>query len=200
MGKHNISIKAGAGNDSINGSDGFLVYGEAGDDYIDLGNSVRAFGGTGNDCINMRNHAGVEGGDGDYDIDAYAHALVSGGEGNDAIWVHEYSYVYGGNAAIANYSGQKVKWASDYTGIGFNDNNFMINSSYGTLSLQNACDKVIDVSNTRGKSIVYVYISSGGGNIDGRGFSQLEVVLDRLNRHGKRRRRIISHIPAGRRL
>lgn len=367
--KHNISIKAGAGNDSISGSYGFLVYGEAGDDYIDLGDSVRAFGGTGNDCINVGDHAGVDGGDGDDDIGAYDHALVSGGEGNDAIWVYKYSYAYGGNgndnlraeggtlsgdggrstleggagndylysflnyhglvdggsgddtiradrgreesilggegndyldvslynsgngsatieggegndtikldryssesyvlieyceydghdviygassavdklhidapynmtytqtseqaekdvadlifitpegsitfkdlsvseylnhplevigdkggrpmdfvygggnAAIANYSGQKVKWASDYTGIGFSDKNFMINSSSGTMSLQNARDKVIDVSNTRGKSIAYAYMSSGGGDIDGRGFSQLEVVL-----------------------
>lgn len=88
------------------------------------------------------------------------------------------AFVYGGgNAAMSNYSGGKVAWATDCTGIGFNDKDFMINSSSGTLSLQNARDKVIDVSSTRGRTVAYAFMSSSGGDIDGSGFSQLEVIL-----------------------
>ena len=83
----------------------------------------------------------------------------------------------GGNAAMSNYSGGKVAWATDCTGIGFNDKDFMINSSSGTLSLQNARDKVIDVSSTRGRTVAYAFMSSSGGDIDGSGLSQLEVIL-----------------------
>lgn len=88
------------------------------------------------------------------------------------------AFVYGGgDKAIPNYSGGKVAYATDFTGIGFNDNDFMINSSSGTLSLQNARDKVIDVSSTRGRTIAYAFMASGGGEIDGSGFPQMEVIL-----------------------
>ena len=87
---------------------------------------------------------------------------------------HTYS---GGNKSITNYSaGQKINFNADFTGIGFSGNNFMVNSSSGSLTIQNARNKVIDVA-VGGNTVAYAYLASSGGAINGSGFSQLEVII-----------------------
>ena len=88
------------------------------------------------------------------------------------------SYRYeGGNKNLNNYVlGEKIELRSDFTGIGFNDSDFMINSSSGSLTIQNARDKIMDVA-VEGNTIAYAYLSSSEGNLDGSGFSQYEVII-----------------------
>ena len=88
-----------------------------------------------------------------------------------------YSYS-GDNKVIENYSqGEKIFYQTDFTGIGFTDTDFSVNSSSGTLTIQNARDKVIDVSDSAGNTIAYAFLASGGGEINGGGASQLEVII-----------------------
>ena len=82
----------------------------------------------------------------------------------------------GGYKTVTNYAGEKINYHTDFRGIGFNDTDFMINSSSGTLTIQNTRDKVIDIA-VNGSSVAYVYMASGAGEINGSGFSQLEVIL-----------------------
>ncbi|MBQ7629817.1 MAG: hypothetical protein IJS81_06345 [Selenomonadaceae bacterium] len=82
----------------------------------------------------------------------------------------------GGNKTVTNYAGEKINYHTDFTGIGFNDTDFIINSSSGSLTIQNARDKVIDVA-INNNTIAYVYMASGGGEIDGRNISQFEIII-----------------------
>ena len=87
---------------------------------------------------------------------------------------HTYS---GGNKSITNYSaGQKINYSTDFTGIGFSGNNFMVNSSSGSLTIQNARNKIIDVA-VGGNTVAYAYLANSGGEINGGGFSQLEIII-----------------------
>ena len=70
----------------------------------------------------------------------------------------------GGNKTVTNYAGEKINYHTDFTGIGFNDTDFMINSSSGSLTIPNARDKVIDVA-INNNTIAYVYMASGGSSM-----------------------------------
>ena len=89
------------------------------------------------------------------------------------------SYTYnGGDMTISDYqSTAQINIASDYTGINFDDNNFYVNSSSGSLTIENARDKVISYGDANGNLIAYSYLASGGGNIDGSGISQAEIII-----------------------
>ena len=82
----------------------------------------------------------------------------------------------GGNTTVTNYSGEKINYSSDFTGIGFNNDDFIVSSSSGNLTIQNVRDKIIDIS-VSFVTVAYVYMASSGGNLDGSSFSQLEVIL-----------------------
>ena len=83
----------------------------------------------------------------------------------------------GGDKVISNYhEGEVVKLASDYQGIDLKGNSFFVKSSSGRLEIQNARDKVIGYS-AGNEVAVYSYVASGGGNIDGRGISQAEIII-----------------------
>ena len=87
------------------------------------------------------------------------------------------AYTYtGGNRIISSYASEKINYSADFTGIGFNDTDFNINSSTGSLTIQNAHDKIIDVA-VNDNTVAYAYMASGGGNLDGSGFSALEVII-----------------------
>ena len=60
------------------------------------------------------------------------------------------------------------------------DKDFMINSSSGALTIKNALNKVLDVS-SGSNTVAYVYMASGGGEINGSSFSQLEVIIGANN-------------------
>lgn len=93
------------------------------------------------------------------------------------------SYTYsGGNMVISNYQqGEQINLASDFTGIGLDENNFYINSSSGTLTIQNVRDKIVSYGDAQGNLLVYSYMASGGGNIDFSSYSQYEVIIGANN-------------------
>ena len=88
-------------------------------------------------------------------------------------------YIYnGGNKVINNYQqGEVVQLASDYQGIDLNGNSFYVNSSSGQLEIQNSRDKFIGYSGSDNNVVAYSYLASGGGQIDGSGKSQAEIMI-----------------------
>lgn len=112
-------------------------------------------------------------------IGTYDGGTSSGGEetstgGGGTLTGYSYS---GGNMSISNYAGEKIFYSADFNGIGFNDTDFIINSSSGSLTLQNVRDKVIDVADTAGNTAAYVFMASGGGDINFGGLSPFEVII-----------------------
>ena len=88
------------------------------------------------------------------------------------------TYTYsGGNQVISDYQGAQINLASDFAGIGLNGNSFYVNSSSGSLEIQNARDKVISYGDAAGNLVAYSYMASGGGEIDGRNISQFEIII-----------------------
>ena len=88
------------------------------------------------------------------------------------------SYTYsGGNMTISDYQGAQINIASNYTGINFDANNFYVNSSSGSLTIENARDKVISYGDANGNLIAYSYLANSGGVIDGSGISQAEIII-----------------------
>ena len=89
------------------------------------------------------------------------------------------TYIYsGGNKVINNYQqGEVVGLTSDYRGIDLNGNSFYVNSSSGQLEIQNARDKFIGYSGGDENVVAYSYVASGGGDVDGRGKSQAEIMI-----------------------
>ena len=106
----------------------------------------------------------------DGNIEDLKIVTVSGGGENNLTYS-------GGNQTITSYtSGEKINWSTNFTGIGFGGNDFKINSSTGSLTIQNARNKIIDVA-VNNNTVAYAYYASGGGNLDGSSFSQLEVII-----------------------
>ena len=81
---------------------------------------------------------------------------------------------------IPSYAGEKINFSTTLTGIDFNDTDFILKSSTGNLTIQNARDKIIDVA-TGGNTIAYVHMSSGAGKFDGSTFSVLELLVGANN-------------------
>ncbi|MBQ7198400.1 MAG: hypothetical protein IJS29_03960 [Selenomonadaceae bacterium] len=88
-------------------------------------------------------------------------------------------YTYnGGNKTINDYvEGQVVELKSDYQGIDVNGNNFLVKSSSGAVKIQNSRDKFIGYSANNNNVVAYSYLASGGGQIDGRGKNQAEIMI-----------------------
>ena len=80
------------------------------------------------------------------------------------------SYSYnGGNSCILNYQeGDIVQLNSDYAGIGLSGNSVYVNSSSGSLEIQNARDKFIGFSSRNSDIIAYSYVASNSEDVDGR--------------------------------
>lgn len=83
----------------------------------------------------------------------------------------------GGNMTIANFSSEEtINYQTDFKGFSFNDTDFMVHSSSGTLDIQNARDKLINFA-TNGNTIAVAYLASGGGEINGEGFSVPTIII-----------------------
>jgi len=84
----------------------------------------------------------------------------------------------GGSQTVGNYeSGQKLNWSTDLTGINiFSGDNFIMNSSTGNLTIQNARDKVIDIS-VNNQTIAYAAMASGELTLDASGLSQFLILV-----------------------
>jgi len=96
-------------------------------------------------------------------------------------------YVYvGGLGVISDYagttigtdgeSGAKIRYATDFWGFSFDGDTLSMNSSTGTLIIQNCKDKLITIADAAGNTTAYVYSPNMGGVIYGNLFSPLEVV------------------------
>ena len=88
-------------------------------------------------------------------------------------------HVYtGGNQVISNYqSGEKIIFGAQYTGAFYDGaGNFLAGSSTGALAIQNAADKVIDLSDAAGNAFVKAYAATTAGLIDGRGIAGFELI------------------------
>ena len=88
-------------------------------------------------------------------------------------------YVYnGGNKVINNYQqGEVVQLDSDFQGIGFSGNSFLVNSSSGTLEIQESRDKFVSYGYGNSDVVATSYMASGGGEVDGRDKTGLEVMI-----------------------
>ena len=110
----------------------------------------------------------------------YFNLNIDGGAGivgDNILQKVDNAYTYsGGDKIITSYASEKINYNTDFTGLGFNDTDFMLNSSSGSLTIQKARDKVIDVA-VGGNTVAYAYLSSSGGTINGSGISQLEVII-----------------------
>ena len=88
-----------------------------------------------------------------------------------------YNYT-GGNQVISSYtSGRKIIFNATFAGASFDGaGNFIVNSNLGTLTVQNARDKVIDLSTEAGATFVAAYESSVPTVLDGRGTAGYEII------------------------
>lgn len=88
-------------------------------------------------------------------------------------------YTYsGGYNLIADFlSGDKVKMASDVLGIQVSENDFVVNSSTGALTIENSRDKLIDFSDTYGNTGIYAYAAGNAGVVDGHAFVNFEIIV-----------------------
>lgn len=89
------------------------------------------------------------------------------------------NYVYeGGNKLIKNYlQDEQINLASDFKGIGLDEKNFYINSSSGTLSIENIRDKLVHYGDAAGNLIAYSYMANEGGEIDLNDHTVLDVII-----------------------
>ena len=88
---------------------------------------------------------------------------------------HVYS---GGNQVVSDYqSGEKIVFGEVYTGSFYDGaGNYCVGSSTGALVIQNAMDKVIDLSDVAGNDFVKAYAATTAGVIDGRGLAGFEII------------------------
>ena len=80
-----------------------------------------------------------------------------------------------GGQVISNYAGEPVT-VSGFTGATFSGNNFVVNSSSGTLTIQNATDKIVDLRDASGGEFLKAYQASATGVVDGRGINAYEII------------------------
>jgi len=88
-----------------------------------------------------------------------------------------YSYNYsGGNKYISDFeSGDMINIPADFTGIDYDDSDFMIYSSSGSLTVQNIRDKVMDFGFS-GTSFVKICLMENATRYDGTGVSVNQIV------------------------
>ena len=91
----------------------------------------------------------------------------------------EDSYEYDGGYRLVKdfFSGNKVKLAADVLGIEISDDDFVLNSSSGALTIENGRNKIIDFSDTYGNTGLYAYVAGDAGIVDGRAFVNFEIII-----------------------
>ena len=84
----------------------------------------------------------------------------------------------GGNQIVSDYqSGEKIVFSEVYMGSFYDGaGNYCVGSSTGALVIQNAMDKVIDLSDVAGNDFVKAYAATTAGVIDGRGLAGFEII------------------------
>ncbi|MBR2520281.1 MAG: hypothetical protein IKE46_10940 [Selenomonadaceae bacterium] len=87
----------------------------------------------------------------------------------------------GTNQVLSNYAGEPVTVSGSFMGAAFSGNSFVVNSSAGTLTIQNVTDKVVDLRNSAGGEFIKAYQASSAGVIDGRGINAYEIIQGASN-------------------
>ena len=92
------------------------------------------------------------------------------------------TYTYnGGDKVITNYQqGEKIMLASDYQGIRLDGKSFFVNSSSGSLEIQDSHDKFVEYTvddGGEGKTAAYSYVAGTEGTIDGSDKSEAEIMI-----------------------
>lgn len=89
-----------------------------------------------------------------------------------------YSYLGGGDFLIPDYNVSKaIRFDAQYSGVGVSGDNLQLNSTSGTLTVQNCRDKLVTVADSRGNTAGYAYIAGAPKSVDGRKYSVLEVMI-----------------------
>ena len=153
----NVSINAGAGNDSIYNYSGSKVTINAGvgndSIYNYSGDNVSINAGAGDDSIyNHSKYATIIGGDGNDSINNYysSNALITGGKGDDSIYNTSGNY-----ATITAGDG-------DDTIYNYNSSNVSINGGEGDDSIQMGYGSSnVTIEGGKGNDSIYGYSSSG---------------------------------------
>ena len=94
------------------------------------------------------------------------------------------AYEYdGGYQLVKDFvSGDKVKLASDVLGMQISDDDFILDSSSGALTIENGRNKIIDFSDSDGNTGLYAYVAGGAGVVDGRLFANFEIIIGAENK------------------
>ena len=142
-------------------------------------------GGAGNDLIQLigiadTGYATVNCGAGNDTVYSGAcNALIDGGEGQD---VFSYSY---GKDTIQNYdSGEILIFNAEYSGWTNEGNDLILNAAEGSVRINDAKNKLVEVAGSGGNVVAHVFIADGyEGVIDGREYGNFEVIVgsDNLN-------------------
>ena len=153
----------GGGEGGSEGGSGGTSGGEGGSDGGISGSDGGNSGGgeTGNDNDNGGNDIGV----------GKLSNVISSESVDNVVYT-------GGNQVISNYqSGEKILFGATFVGATFDGaGNFFVNSNVGTLAIQNANDKIIDLSTADGNTFVTAYESTNPNVIDGRVFASYEII------------------------
>ena len=96
----------------------------------------------------------------------------------DAVADNDDDNVYtGGDKTVSNYAGEKIVFGELYTGSTFDSSgNFFVGSSTGTLTIQDAMDKLVNIVDANGDDFIKAYKASAPGLIDGRGLVGYEII------------------------
>lgn len=189
-----VTINAGGGNDYVDPAGLFnvVVYNEGdGNDTIEGFGITDTLNVTSGNYTTIKSNDGVivQVGDGSIYIDTltettpvniignYSNSSSSNSTGILQPVNNTYTYS-GGNATITSYAaGEKINFATYFAGIDWDDDNFMIKSSSGTLTIQNFRDKFINVADANGNPAAYAYMSTNAGTLDGSSYDKLEVIF-----------------------
>ena len=93
-----------------------------------------------------------------------------------------YTYT-GGNATISNFIADEViKFAADeFTGFEVINDDLIVNSSTGSLTILNCKDKFMTFINSDGANTTYAYVSNSGGILDGSFSTAQDVIVGSAN-------------------
>ena len=74
-------------------------------------------------------------------------------------------------------SGDEIRWEMPgYSGVSLAQNGLAIHAPQGTITLANAKNQLITVTDAQGSPIAYAFLGDGIANLDGSGFSCYEVI------------------------
>ena len=84
----------------------------------------------------------------------------------------------GGIDVISRYkTGDVLKYETDLQSIGWSGDDFILNSSTGSVYIRNARGNIVTLADGNKNPLAYTYVSTLGGEINGSGLSQFEIIV-----------------------